>query len=122
MFIETYRYLKPVCFQGKARAKIISIELGPRIANSCAGDILLDSRHAIQDFTYSANYLENYVLRSREGGGNGGSGLERHDFHHFDCPLNAESGAFILAKFADGDEEETVLHISAFRIPLRDHT
>ena len=80
----------------------------------------LDSRHAIQDFTYSANYLEDYVVRPRESGGNGGSGLERHDFHHFDCPLNAESGAFILAKFLDQDEE-TVLHISAFRIPTR-HT
>ena len=46
-------------------------------------------------------------------------GLERHDFHHFDCPLTAESGAFILAKFL-GDEE-SVLHISAFHIPTR-HT
>ena len=71
----------------------------------------VDSRHAIQDFTYSASYLDDYVLGPREGGGNGGSGIERHDFDHFDCPLNAESGAFILAKFVD-EEEETVLHIS----------
>ena len=73
----------------------------------------------MQDFTYSENYLEEYVTGPREEGGNGGSGVERHDFHHFDCPLDVDSGAFILAKFVDGEDEETALHLSAFHIPVR---
>ncbi|CAC5358321.1 unnamed protein product [Mytilus coruscus] len=69
-------------------------------------------RHGIQDFTYENGYLEKYVTT-----GNGGSGLEKHDFSHLDCPLTEDSGLFILAKYMDNGE----FHITAFRLPVR-HT
>ena len=74
------RVFFPWSFSGALPLEMATGELlsyyGCRIANSCAGDILLDSRHAIQDFTYSDNYLEDYVVRPRDGGGNGGSGRQ----------------------------------------------
>ena len=94
-------------------------------ANVCPDEMRLKAPHAIQDFTYSKNYLEKYVLlpknqRGPKGhGGAGGAGLERHEFHHLDCPLDEDSGVFVLAKFVD--KEETELHISGFHIPVR-HT
>ena len=94
-------------------------------ANVCPDEMRLKAPHAIQDFTYSKNYLEKYVLtpKNQKGpkghGGAGGAGLERHEFHHLDCPLDKDSGVFVLAKFVD--EEETELHISGFHIPVR-HT
>ena len=36
----------------------------------------------LKDFTYSEFYLEKYVLAPKSKNGNGGAGLERHDFHH----------------------------------------
>ncbi|CAG2247330.1 IGHMBP2 [Mytilus edulis] len=69
-------------------------------------------RHGIQDFTYENGYLEKYVTT-----GNGGSGLEKHDFSHLDCHLTEDSGLFILAKYMDNGE----FHITAFRLPVR-HT
>ncbi len=73
-------------------------------------------RHAIQDFSYQNEYLSDYVTSPDA---LGGAGLERHDFTHLDCPLDEDSGAFILAKFED--PEETVLHLTAFKVPTR-HT
>jgi len=35
-----------------------------------------------QDFTYVENYLQKFVLAPTALHGNGGAGLERHDFHH----------------------------------------
>lgn len=69
-------------------------------------------RHGIQDFTYENQYLEDYVTLS-----NGGSGLEKHEFSHLDCPLEEDSGNFILGKIV-GDNE---LHLTAFHVPIR-HT
>jgi Ca2+-binding EF-hand superfamily protein len=70
-------------------------------------------RHGIQDFTYENNYLDEYVLNEKA---LGGAGLEKHGFAHLDCPLDEDSGFFMLGKF-EGDE----LHLTAFKIPTR-HT
>ncbi|XP_064605438.1 uncharacterized protein LOC135470430 [Liolophura sinensis] len=69
-------------------------------------------RHGIQDFTYENQYLEDYVTLS-----NGGSGVEKHEFSHLDCPLESDSGNFILGKIVGDDE----LHLTAFHVPIR-HT
>lgn len=82
-------------------------------------EVSLHLRHAIQDFTYSDNYLEDYCNLPKEEGGAGGAGCERHEFSHLDCPLEEDSGIFVFMKFTD--DEETAMHISAFRIPVR-HT
>ena len=74
--------------------------------------VTLKMRHAIQDFTYSDNYLKEYVLHPN---GNNGSILERHDFYHLDCPKDEHSGVFVIAKFIDDDE--TTIHITGFIIP-----
>ena len=76
--------------------------------------ITLSMRHLIQDFTYSDNYLEDYVMNVN---GNNGAGLERHGFTHLDCPLNSDNGTFVIGKFIDNDE--TILHVTGFRIPAR---
>jgi hypothetical protein len=71
--------------------------------------VSLPYRHAVQDFTYKTDYLADYVEKK-----NGGAGLERHGFSHIDCPLDDDSGFFILGKL-DRDE----LHLTAFKIPKR---
>ncbi len=86
---------------------------GCSFADSNQVQVSLLYRHGIQDFTYQNKYLEDYVKLK-----NGGAGIERHDFSHLDCPLGADSGHFILAKF---DEESGDLHITAFKVPTR-HT
>ena len=80
-------------------------------------EVSLNLRHAIQDFTYSNNYLEEYVKLEKENGGAGGAGCERHEFSHLDCPLVEDNGVFVFLKFVNED----VIHISAFHIPVR-HT
>ena len=88
---------------------------GCTIANTRDKDeILLSMRHAIQDFQYSNNYLQEWVINKN---GNNGAGLERHDFSHLDCPKEnlGENGIFVLAKFID--DNETVLHLTGFKIP-----
>ena len=71
-------------------------------------------RHGIQDFTYSQAYREDYVKTIS------GAGLERHGFHHLDCPLVEDSGYFVIGKMVkDGDTKE--LHVTAFIIPTN-HT
>ena len=92
---------------------------GVRIAESDDREVSLAFRHAIQDFTYSDNYLDDYCKLPKDKGGAGGAGCERHEFSHLDCPLKEDSGVFVFLKFVD--KEETCLHISGFRIPVR-HT
>ena len=84
---------------------------GCKFANNRSEKVYLPYRHAIQDFTYENDYLTNYVEKQ-----NKGSGLERHAFCHLDCPLDDDSGLFIIGKLIEDE-----LHITAFRIPTR-HT
>ena len=44
----------------------------------------------------------------------GGNGIETHGFHHMDCPLDENSGYFILAKWHGEDE----LHLTGIKISL----
>ena len=115
--------LFPESFSGKIPVQYATNELlsyfKVTIAESNDNPIALTLRHAIQDFTYSDNYLEDYCTLPKEKGGAGGAGCERHQFSHLDCPLKEDSGIFVFLKFVD--EKETCVHISAFRIPVR-HT
>jgi len=83
--------------------------------NRSTSVITLPLRHVIQDFTYDKDYLRDYVLNAKNKGGNGGAGLERHDFYHFDHPLQDDSGVFVIGKFSGEGESE--LHLSGFIIP-----
>ena len=69
------------------------------------------------DFTYSENYLNNYVLVDKEKGGAGGATLERHNFCHTDTPYEApgKSGVFVIGKFLDA--AETKIELTGFVIP-----
>ena len=87
---------------------------GCTITNTIHQDVTFHMRHAIQDFKYSQNYLQDYILNPNA---MNGAGLERHDFSHVDCPIDRDNGVLILAKFVD--PEETILHITGFRIPQR---
>ncbi|CAF2907224.1 unnamed protein product [Rotaria sp. Silwood2] len=81
------------------------------LANESHMKVSLFHRHCIQDFTYYENYYRDFVK--------GRAGLEKHEFAHLDCPFEENSGFFILGKFADQNESE--LHLTAFKIPLK-HT
>ena len=59
--------------------------------------------------TYENGYLEKYAKRR-------GCGIETHPFAHLDCPLDSNSGLFVIGKQI-GNE----LHLSAFQVPSR-HT
>ncbi|KAK3086292.1 hypothetical protein FSP39_016405 [Pinctada imbricata] len=106
----------PNDFDGKIITDIATNELlryyDCSFADSQQEKISLLFRHGIQDFTYENEYLSDYVKAS-----NGGSGIEKHAFSHLDCPLDEDSGTFILAKIVDDD----VLHVTAFKVPIR-HT
>ena len=115
LFPESFSGVMPVQF---ATNELLSY-FGVIIADSNNQEVSLALRHAIQDFTYSDNYLEDYCMVPRDKWGAGGAGFERHEFSHLDCPLNTDNGIFVFLKFLD--EEETRVHISAFRIPIR-HT
>ncbi|CAF1605106.1 unnamed protein product, partial [Didymodactylos carnosus] len=81
-------------------------------ANMTERNVVLFKPHAIQDFTYSSNYFSDFV------GAGHRAGLERHNFAHFDCPLDDTSqGYFILGKYMNNHKNENVLHLSAFIIP-----
>ena len=77
--------------------------------------LTLESRHVLQDFTYSPDYLQAFVMRERPEGG-GGAALEHHDFAHLDCPLTAmeDSGHFLIAKFLN--EEKTKIALTGFQV------
>ena len=88
---------------------------GCTIINTKQDDkMTLGMRHAIEDFRYSPNYLQEWILNKN---GNNGAGIERHDFSHVDLPKDDDNGIFLLGKFMD--EEETILHLTGFRIPQR---
>ena len=78
--------------------------------------VTLQSRHLLQDFTYTRDYLQSYVMREKEKEGAGGAALEHHDFAHLDCPVTAmeSSGHFVLAKFLDS--EKTEIAITGFKV------
>ena len=113
----------PESFLGEVPVQFATNELlsyfDVTIAESNDNEISLALRHVIQDFTYSDNYLEDYCNLSKEKGGAGGAGCERHEFAHLDMPMKADNGVFVFIKFVD--DEETCVHISGFRIPVR-HT
>ncbi|CAF1509721.1 unnamed protein product, partial [Didymodactylos carnosus] len=73
----------------------------------------LSHRHCLQDFVYNENYIQDYVKNDGHGG------LEMHGFAHLDCPLDDNSGYFILGRFVDKNNSE--LHLTAFHIPKK-HT
>lgn len=113
----------PADFDGRIPVDIATSETvgyyGAAIAetmksNNAKSTIYLDTRHAIEDFTYAQDYFQQWVM-----GQAGGPGLEYHQFHHLDMPLAQNSGHWVLAKWAN--EEETELHITAFQVPVR-HT
>jgi Ca2+-binding EF-hand superfamily protein len=70
-------------------------------------------RHGIQDFTYENSYLSDYVTDERA---LGGAGIERHEFHHLDCPIEEDAGYFVMGKMVDDE-----LHLTGFKVPTR-HT
>ena len=84
---------------------------GASLADNAQVEVSLVYRHGIQDFSYQNNYLQDYVERET-----GGAGIERHDFCHLDCPLEADSGYFVIGKMVDDK-----LYLTGFKVPTR-HT
>ena len=85
---------------------------GASLADGNKSKVSLFYRHGVQDFTYENNYLDGYVLAESA---LGGAGIEKHEFTHLDCPLDDDSGRFILGKLV-GNE----LHLTAFKVPTRE--
>jgi Ca2+-binding EF-hand superfamily protein len=111
------RAIFPAEFDGKLPIEIATQEhlsyYGASLAESNQVKVSLLYRHGIQDFTYQNQYLEDYVTNKNA---LGGAGIEKHEFSHLDCPLDDDSGFFILGK-VDGNE----IHLTAFKVPTR-HT
>ena len=65
----------------------------------------------MDDYKYTDNYLEKWVIKST-----GGASMEFHDFAHLDCPLSSisESGHFVLARWTD--DAKTAMEITAFKV------
>ena len=109
------RAIFPPDFSGVLPVEIATTEhlryYGASLADSTQIQVSLMYRHGIQDFTYENRYLEDYVKSQ-----NGGAGIEQHDFAHLDCPMEGDSGFFVMAKI-EGD----VMHLTAFQVPRR-HT
>ncbi|CAF1188797.1 unnamed protein product [Didymodactylos carnosus] len=107
----------PTEFDGKIPADIATNEhllyYGCCLASSAQTKVSLSHRHCLQDFVYNENYVQDYVKNDGHGG------LEMHGFAHLDCPLDDNSGYFILGKFVDKNNSE--LHLTAFHIPKK-HT
>ena len=105
----------PPGFDGHLPVDIATTEhlryYGASLADSTQVEVSLMCRHGIQDFTYENDYLEDYVESE-----NGGCGLEMHEFAHLDCPLQDDSGYFVIGKMFD-----QTLHLTAFKVPTR-HT
>lgn len=106
----------PPEFSGTLPVEIATTEhlryYGASLADSTQVQVSLMYRHGIQDFTYENKYLDDYVKAT-----NGGSGIEMHDFSHLDCPLEEDSGYFIMAKIVNDNS----MHLTAFKVPVR-HT
>ncbi|XP_052711696.1 uncharacterized protein LOC128186004 [Crassostrea angulata] len=105
----------PADFDGNLETEIATSELldyyGCTFADARPETVCIPCRHVIQDFTYKDSYLKNYVE-----GKNRGAGLERHEFVYLDCPLDDDSGFFVLGKLSEDE-----FHLTAFRVPKR-HT
>ena len=117
--MEKGRLLFPPNFDGVVKTEIGTNELVSyydcKVTNNMKHETLfLKTRSVIQDFTYHDNYLDKYVLSNKY---NNGSGLERHDFPHVNCPRDADSGHLVLAKIFNKDQ--STLHITAFKIPQK---
>ena len=89
-----------------------TVELKSRWCFTWSVGILIGHpRHVLDDYKYTANYLEKWVIKST-----GGASMEFHDFAHLDCPLSSisESGHFVLARWTD--EAKTAMEITAFKV------
>jgi len=118
---EQGKVIFPESFDGVIATELATTETlghyGVRLAESDYNQTVeLKSRHVLDDYTYTADYLQKWVIKSA-----GGAGMEFHEFAHLDCPLDSirESGHYILAKWTD--DERTALQITAFKVPAR-HT
>jgi len=111
----------PESFDGIIATELATTETlghyGARLAESDYNQTVeLKSRHVLDDYTYTPDYLQKWVIKSA-----GGAGMEFHEFAHLDCPLDSirESGHYILAKWTD--DKRTAMQITAFKVPAR-HT
>lgn len=50
-------------------------------------------------FIFITAYHDDYVIATC-----GGNGIEQHAFHHMECPLDDDSGFFLLGKWVGDDE------------------
>ena len=111
----------PSSFSGEIATVLATPETlaycGVKFANREEGWTKVHMEHKQTDFTYSENYLDNYVLVDKEKGGAGGATLERHNFCHTDTPYEApgKSGVFVIGKFLDA--AETKIELTGFVIP-----
>jgi len=118
---EQGKVIFPESFNGVIATELATTETlghyGVHLAESDYNKTVeLKSRHVLDDYTYTPDYLQKWVIKSA-----GGAGMEFHEFAHLDCPLDSirESGHFIVAKWTD--DERTALQITAFKVPAR-HT
>ena len=111
------RAVFPTDFDGVLPTEIATNEhlayYGCTLADKNQLEVSLLYRHGIQDFTYENTYLEDYVKADKA---LGGAGIEHHEFSHLDCPLENDSGFFVIGKY-EGD----CLHLTGFKVPMR-HT
>ena len=90
------RILFPPDFNRKIATDLATSETlafyGCSLADGNQLKVSLLYRHGIQDFTYENSYLDDFVIAGSR------AGIERHAFVHLDCPLDNDSGRFVLAK------------------------
>ena len=65
---------------------------GCSLANGSQLKVSLSYNHSVQDITYGRNYLDDISIQGNR------AGIERHSFVHLDCPLDNDSGYFVLVK------------------------
>jgi len=118
---EQGKVIFPESFNGVIATELATTETlghyGVRLAESDYNQTVeLKSRHVLDDYTYTPDYLQKWVIKSA-----GGAGMEFHEFAHLDCPLDSirESGHYIVAKWTD--DARTAMQITAFKVPAR-HT
>lgn len=90
---------------------------GCALIDKMKGSVDLSIDHEMIEFRYS-NYKEQWVLNPKYGAGK--LGIEQHEFVHLECPLEEESGHFLIGKWdpdADSDDEDKPLLLTAFKIP-----
>ena len=111
------RLVFPPGFDGRIQTEVATnnnlMYYGAALATGSEKEIKLLYHYDTMNFTMNPNYLKEYVLKDGKHS-LGGACVERHEFHHLDCPLCDDSGHFIIAKFFDDKRE---LHLTAFKIP-----